>query len=119
MLPAQLVRGIVLVGQRDLVLAELSDLLLLHVGEELVLAVLDQLLLLAGKQVEAVRATTSRLEASVFVAVVFLPFFFLADALLSASAVTGWRVRGLPGMMRDIGSSSLVDTKFSSSLLKY
>ena len=54
-LPAQLVRGIVLVGQRDLVLAELSDLLLLHVGEELVLAVLDQLLLLAGKQVEADR----------------------------------------------------------------
>jgi len=51
-LPAQLVRRVILIWQRDLILAELCDLLLLHVGEELVLAVLDQLLLFPREEVQ-------------------------------------------------------------------
>ena len=54
-LPAELVRRIVLVGQGQLVLAKLSNLLLVRLAQELVLAVLHQLLLFAGKQVESDR----------------------------------------------------------------
>ena len=52
-LPAQLVGRIKLVGQGQLVLAELCDFLLVSLTEELVLAVLDQLLLLARKQIQS------------------------------------------------------------------